>query len=330
MIAVSPRPLNSLGDIIRAARSLGVRDESTVHAIARLFGDDLLLPSARIVPQVRQVVGEVGIGIRPTPAGEALPNRPVKSPQGPHDVSSVPPAPSSRAGNTAHLGWADGPALESFPDDTPLDQIERHDSLFRPSWTRSILSGSLSTPIPVGLIDLPALVDSLSRGQVVSRIPSIPRPSLIRGVQILVDRGESMQPFGRDQDEMVSAVRRVVGRGATQVLDFVGCPTRGAGEGAVWDWGPYRPPGHGTPVLILSDLGSGRYAAPGERASVREWLAFADALAHRPCPLIAFVPYPKSRWPRGLSRHLVILQWDRGTSVQNVRRAVGHVLEIHR
>jgi hypothetical protein len=327
---VNTRPLASLGDLIRAAVTLRAADEPTVRAIVHLLGDDLSEPplveeGSRGTARDDRLEQETGTAAKSQPPGRLTPR--TGQALGPPLRLVVTAATRIPGGSDA---WKVGPGLEPFRCDTHLKGVARHDPLFRPLWVRPLLAASLATQTTWGSINVTLLVDTLARGRPVVRLPRLPTPSLHRGVQVLVDRGEGMQPFARDQDELVGTIRGVVGGDATAVLEFRGCPTWGAGTGPVWDWGPYTPPGPRTPVLILSDLGIARHTACGERASVGEWLAFARGLARQPCPVIAFVPYPEDRWPRRIAREVVLVPWDRSTSIQTVRRAVGRILEALR
>jgi hypothetical protein len=107
-----------------------------------------------------------------------------------------------------------------------------------------------------------------------------------------------------------------------QTLKFTGCPSFGAGAGRR-PWPRYHPPSPPTPVLVLTDLGIARPALSGVSVQVEEWISFSAFLRSWGCPLVAFVPYPRSRVPLRLVREITVIQWDRMTSVQAVRRALG-------
>jgi hypothetical protein len=199
------------------------------------------------------------------------------------------------------------------------------DSLFRPEWTRAILSGSLSRPRYGGL-DLDLLVREVARRQPLLRLPRHPVPTLVHGVQVLVDRGERMLPFAADQERLVEQIRTVAGRESVEVLSFDGFPGRGAGVGSRRLWRPY--PEHGAPrrgavVAVLTDLGAGASVLGSRPGSPAEWLALTERLGRTGNPLVVFMPYQPELVPGDLRRAMTLLHWDRRTGAGDVRRALG-------
>jgi hypothetical protein len=78
-------------------------------------------------------------------------------------------------------------------------------------------------------------------------------------------------------------------------------------------------------VLVLTDLGIQKPQFGIDWASPAEWSQFARQVRQAQCPLTAFVPYSRTRWPRGLARLFTILTWDRFTTVSVARSAVARV-----
>ncbi len=64
------------------------------------------------------------------------------------------------------------------------------ESLFRPNWTRAILSDALSTAGFGGKIDIDRIIQKISVAQPLTELPRQQVPTLIRGVQLLVDCSE--------------------------------------------------------------------------------------------------------------------------------------------
>lgn len=202
------------------------------------------------------------------------------------------------------------------------------DPLFRSRATRAILSGALATPSHAGPLDIAKVIELVSRAQTVDRVPCLSVPTLVRGVQLLIDRSEAMQPFAGDQALLRSALLSVVGRDQTELLYFDATPLRGAGAGPRDQWSVYRPPRAATPVVVLTDLGIGQPPGIAGLADAAEWAEFAQLVSRARCPLLAFVPYPPRRWPFALSRKLTLVQWDRGTTAAIVRRIAGAGLRV--
>lgn len=201
--------------------------------------------------------------------------------------------------------------------------------LFQPNWTRTILSDALSTPSSEGEPDIAAIVEKIGCAQPLTELPRHMAPTLARGVQLLIDYSEAMEPFASDQIFLRDEILKVVGKDKSEVLAFSGSPLRGVGVGLQENWADYEPPIPGTPVLVLTDLGIGQPEFFFERADVHEWLEFAALIRKCSCPLIAFVPYPETRWPN-IRQALSILQWDRPTNASTVRSLVQTRLRVAR
>ena len=215
-------------------------------------------------------------------------------------------------------GWRSAKPLEPVTT-RHLQGVHDHEPLLPPGRASSILAVAVETQDLNGPVDIDRLVETVARARPVQQLPRLPLSSLVRGVQLLVDTGLGMEPFARDQQELASELRRVVGRSRVTELRFRNTPTRGAGSGPVWTWASYLPAAPGTPVLVLTDLGIGGPRVFPQRSQAWEWRMLAEFLARRGSSLIAFVPYPSSRFPPGLARSMTIVPWDRTTTISTVR-----------
>jgi hypothetical protein len=205
--------------------------------------------------------------------------------------------------------------------------VHPHRSLFIERLTPSLVGAMVATDAGDGRLDIERLVRHLAARDFPRQLPVLPRPSLFRGVQLLVDVGTAMVPFRRDVAVLADLVTVVVGRASVDRQYFADSPLNGIGPGARWTWYErYVPPAPGTPVLVVSDLGIGGPLGNTARSTPEEWAALVDVLGRRGSPLVALVPYPRSRWPGELVGRLPIVAWDRRTSLTHVRRAVGRVL----
>ncbi|WP_395459887.1 hypothetical protein ACHMW5_36110 (plasmid) [Azospirillum melinis] len=137
-------------------------------------------------------------------------------------------------------------------------------------------------------------------------------------MQVLIDLGEGMEPFRRDQFALLKRIRETVGHSQTETLYFQDCPSRGAGPRGAWSWTKHHPPATGRPILVLSDLLIGkvqRFAGIGLEG---DWITWAHTLAESGNPIVAFVPYPPARWPLGLLRRVLMIPWDRTTTARTL------------
>lgn len=203
------------------------------------------------------------------------------------------------------------------------------DPLIDPLQARAILSGALARHVAGGPLDVERVVEQVARGEAIVDLPRQRLPSIARGVQLLLDRGEAMAPYVADQAWLTDAMRKVVGGYALDVLEFADSPLRAAGKGRRRVWKPYTqlmPPRSGATVVAVTDLGIRALPPPASPSTQDEWVALADYLDRVGCPLIALVPYSRERCPRRLRRRFAILTWDRQTTAASARAALARGL----
>jgi hypothetical protein len=186
-------------------------------------------------------------------------------------------------------------------------------SLLRPVWTRALLVGAVATICESGEIDQEKLVNELSTGEAIDSLPLIRVATLARGVHCWIDEGEAMQPFIQDQKQLLAALFNVAGASRVTVKSFRGVPNR---DGSFVT---------GAPHLVLSDLGAidvpEEYSP--ERATPAEWIGFGQWISSDlQSRVIALSPLPIQSYVSDLRRAITVLCWDRGTSLQTVRRAM--------
>jgi hypothetical protein len=342
----------SLGDLLRAVRQLRADDE-TRFAIARLLKltpfesrEEMLrleeLERARqtpAAPPAASAVTAAGI-VKPSQPGVAgeerfdapLTETPVRADLPPDSLLPF-TLKKTEEGRLRPPAWSEN--FSPLQKSTPLveaGKTKRFEPLFLPAWIRGILSGALSSRSYDGAIDVYGLIKKLSGGEKALKLPRLPRPTLARGVQVLVDRSETMLPFAEDQNWLEREVRKIISEQNARLLYFDGCPTRKVGRGSRRDWKNYEEnylPPRGTVLLLLTDLGIGQRPSMKHSVGVEEWAAFATRLRKRGCPLVAFVPYAPARWPIELRRLIMMIQWDRptGASVIHARIGKGHSTE---
>ncbi len=301
-----------LADYLIAAHALSGGDARTRGAIAALLGLELA----------------------PTePPADARPSRMLTSPADPPAPPQVPPPGEPRPVVASHAdagagnddawlhalppaevrmpAWLD--SVDPFPKPggaAPLAVAPALLPLFTPSWRVALLRGLLLSRDPVGEVNVPALLDALTHGWPLTRLPRRSRPRMGAEVQVMVDTGPSMAPFAEDQGALLNDLRRLVP--LRQELVFETTPVR-AGAPGEWPLPAYRPPAPGTPVLVMSDLG----AARGEgtvRAPADEWLRFAATVRRTGCALVALVPFGAERVQPALRHAIAVVKWDRSTT----------------
>lgn len=299
--------MSSLGDLIRAVRALRP-DDLELHTIAEMLGVEL---------------GAVA-GTGEKPPEIVLEKKKKKKDE--EETRTVPQtAYVDFAATRVQTMQADVPAwlAEAMPLATDVtgyrEAVLPFDPLIAPNKVRAMLSTLLATTVEEGPIDVRRLVTALARNEPLLRLYRERSTTVRRGVQLLVDRGESMSLFERDAQWLVREVQNVIGVPRVELLYFADCPSRGVGAPGEEEWREYRPPAAGTPVLLLTDFGIG--GAPGERASHAEWDQFFVVAQTAASRVFALVPYAISRWPAAIVAHAACVVWDISTTIQMVRRA---------
>ncbi|MFJ2001148.1 hypothetical protein ACWCQP_01740 [Streptomyces chartreusis] len=326
-----------VADLVLALHAVG-DDPARKRRAARLLGfhDEPPPPGPPPDPAVGAPV-HVPPTVEPPLAPPARRPEGTPAPREPHPPPDTGPDPYGGRPGPAGL-----PVLEPVGFDAPdltdweavrsLDEAtERHrtarprlEPLLPRRTSAAILNAALTTLVrDDGEPDIDALVEAFARGIALTRLPRAPRPTLRFGVQVLVDRGDGMQPYQRDQRELARQITRLVGAELTQIRYFADAPTRGTGPGSPRTWQPFRPPSPGTRVLVVSDLGVGGPVLHPQRASVAEWYQVFDEIVRAGCTALALVPYPVTRVPADLIPLLSALTWDRTTTVSTVSALVG-------
>ena len=300
-----------LADLLEVVRKLGIEDVDTLRHVSGMLGVGLADVRKEAAGPVIDDEGlsAPSLSVEAQTFGMAGLDRPqVESPSviSPRELDPV-----SSAEWAGEPEWNDADLLASASD--AASSIP-HQSLLSPKGVRPILSAMLATDGPGGDIDIDAIIDQVAAGKPISVVPYQTRPSLCRGVRVLVDLGTAMQVFHRDQLETIVTLNELVGGDIVQVEWFEDDPGLGCGAGSASSWGEFVPPDVGVPVLVLGDLGIGS----NDPAIFDAWLRIADTLQRRDSRLIALVPYPEERWPGVLVSSIDMVMWDRGTSIADV------------
>lgn len=308
------------GDLVRAVAAMGRSDPETLGAVSDLLGvcagphREPVRPSEAPVtdppPPLSPCLPESGRAAPEAPAFRA-PALTVAAPitdEGPQLLT-----PLVRAGRPP-AGWT----MPSLPTASRTGTPPLRQPLLAPRSASAIVQAAVCRREPDGDVDIPRAVARLAKGLPLHTLPRRPTPTLRFGVQVLVDRGPGLQPFYRDQDELVARIRNTVGRDTTEVLYFENSPLDGAGPADRWEWHAYTPPAPGTRVLVLTDLSLGgpTQHRQGGRA---EWERFFGRLTHAGSAPVVFLPYPRHRWPAWAADRVRLVPWDRRTTVGWVR-----------
>jgi hypothetical protein len=201
--------------------------------------------------------------------------------------------------------------------DTAPDRLPRlvAEPLLAPMSQRVMLLAMLATFVSGHNVDLRRLIDRIAVRTPLRKIPHLRKRSVRRGVQLLLDVGERMQPFFDDQIQLIEYLTPLMPEGRIQVVRCHGAPPARpfAGE--------YLPPSPGTPILLVSDLGRGGGALSpfGARADV--WIDFARHMEALGCHVLVLAPVSQDKIGPKLREFLHIVTWDRTLTEGQFRRS---------
>lgn len=298
--------MKTLGDFYRAAEKLA------------LTGDDIVRVAALLGLETR-----ASVAAAPAPVVIIDPLTLTVVEEQPPPAPTRPPALLAKAFSTETPTSPESqPAWFTSTTPFPVEKARHRsarlplDPLLAPSGARNIVAAIAATTVAEGEMDLEWIVARVARGELVADLHRRSSITVRNGVQLLVDRSETMSLFARDASWMEEQLIHIVGADRVQPLRFDGLPQRGVGRRGE-EWEPYRPPVAGVPVLVLTD-----FASPAG-----EWAAFAESVRAAGCPLVALVPYPPQRWP---AVPLTIVHWDRSLDARRARLAMRRAQKVLR
>jgi hypothetical protein len=204
----------------------------------------------------------------------------------------------------------------------PVGSHRHFEGLLAERDAADLVCSAASLPTATDRVDVERAALDLARAMPILSLPRIHVPSLVLGVQILVDVGEAMQPFREDQEDVLRRFHANL-REQLHIRYYSDDPTRGCGrQRRRTGWITWSPPRIGTPLVVLSDLGCG---FPRRPRATEAWIKLADRLRRRRSRLVVFAPVRRGRLPLQLLQAIEIVIWDRSTgrrSVARLRRAL--------
>ena len=328
-----------LADFLRAVSLLDA-DPQTTSQIAKLLGMQAPMEQQFIFADSHDEKSRQP-GSRSTTIGERVDLAPVMpTPRPPVSTPTVTPAEASDSEASIPADLVELPQLPiaqvefSYAEVLPEDKGTAAASALLPllprKQVRNMLSRVLSLRSQTGPWDIPSAVECAARGKLLKEIPRLPVPTLAGGVQLLVDGGAAVTVYAEDYQWLEHHMLRVVGRDKMSILGFTGNPQfvfdpADPSQRAAYSEHLPRPR---TVVAALTDLGIGRPPGSQERSSARQWLELAQVLRRRRCPLVAFVPYGRQRWPAILKKDLTIVHFDWTTNSGSLAALAGKGLSL--
>jgi hypothetical protein len=292
----------SLGDVLTAAARLGATADD-LAVVAEMLDLTLAAPAAaprrapRRLRRPRSRADPVREAPSAPPAAERVAGTPVRARL--REVGADGASPPAWLDEVVALdATADG--AFGVPPEPPLPRME----------ARAAVGAVSATAHSGRRLDVPALVRSLARQRPLGRPPVAVERRTAPALQVLVDRGEGMDPYAEDVLFLLATLEDVGGRERLERRTFTGTPLRGVDADALaGETEPWEHPGAGALVITLTDVGGAAVRGAGDRAGGREWAAFAAAVALGDAELRVLTPLGAARAP-WLGPFARVIGWD--------------------
>lgn len=205
----------------------------------------------------------------------------------------------------------------------PATNIELHFGkpqyipLFNQRWFQGIASSMLATHQLSTNIDFEFIEKCISTLSPLGHLPYLYRSTLNKGVQVLLDISESMQPFWRDQAMLLTSLKNLFGAHRTQLFEFVF--EYRPFQQLVWRAGAPEQLQAEIPILMVTNFGSTIDARLNRIEENKSLLLLLEQAKIKKCEVIALIPTSEDMCPKDI-KDLIPLSfiWDRETSPQTV------------
>jgi hypothetical protein len=190
--------------------------------------------------------------------------------------------------------------------------------LFLDRWFQGIFSAVLGVGVPSPEIDFRKLERYVIEGEFFTQLPFKTRIKLIKGVHVLLDRSESMQPFWRDQTELISRLRGMLGAAMVWHSWFEYDPNASR---ITWHTSMPRQLRMETPLLLITDFGGGSDPIGAQTMNWEPWQPILELARCSRSRVFALIPSLPRFWPGAIGSFAdCSLLWDRDTSPQTAAR----------
>ncbi|MBV2096113.1 MAG: hypothetical protein KUF80_14580 [Candidatus Thiodiazotropha sp. (ex Codakia orbicularis)] len=324
----------SLGDLAIAVKRLPTRDMAHLAKIAGCLGFGLEAvepPKSHKGARGKEQSPEQEALKEPSPAKPQVKPAPKKpriqvslpKPPPPVDgyVSQLKPLPRNEVTLPIKIDQAAPLKL-----DVDAAMQSNREPVFGKREERAILSTAVAVQTAAGHVDLERVIDRLIEQKLVDRLPRRPLPTLKYGVQLLLDRSESMLPYAQDLETLETNLKKLTGSSRFSSGSFKGTPL------ATPRYGKLRNPlkiTRNVPILLVTDFGISAPLLSRDRVGPGGWLTFAKLAEKKNCPVVALIPHKPRYWPDLARANYLCIHWDRATNAGDLRKVVGigHRLE---
>jgi hypothetical protein len=204
-------------------------------------------------------------------------------------------------------------------DAAPSMQVNRI-PIFAKRSERAILSATIAVQSATGNVDLDKTIDRLVHLKFIDKLPRRAVPTLKYGVQLMLDRAESMLPYFEDLQALEARLKQISGSSRFWSRQFKGSPL----SRQRFQKNPHpQKLINNVPILIATDFGIGAPFHSRDRARPGEWARFAQQARKKGCPVVALIPHKPRFWPDQALTDFLCIHWNRTTSAGDLRKVIG-------
>jgi len=204
-------------------------------------------------------------------------------------------------------------------DTKPTARTSR-EPIFAQRTERAVLSAAIGVQSATGHVDLEKIIDRLVRLKLIDELPRRPLPTLKYGVQLMLDRSESMRPFYEDLKRLEQRLKQISGGSSFSSDWFKGSPITPRRSQKSQE--PLKI-ANSVPLLIATDFGIGAPLLSREQAGPGDWSGFARQARRKGCPLVALIPHKPKYWPDWALADFLCIHWNRSTTAGDLRKVIG-------
>lgn len=190
--------------------------------------------------------------------------------------------------------------------------------LIAPMACRTLLRRAASIKSGSGPLDSNALALELAHLRVPARLPRQRRLHM-PGVELFIDRDESMSLFFQDQQRFREDLEKVIGRSAVGVRYFRREPSR-IREPVASSSSTSSAARFGPVAIVLTNFGCVFDRDEPSDELVQDWRERLDEWSAKFAAIVTLTPVELTRLPEVLRAGMTILAWDRGTTAADLER----------
>lgn len=195
----------------------------------------------------------------------------------------------------------------------------KHLPLFDEKWFMSIMSLILSTPQQTSEIDFRLIEKTIFNFSPIERFPNLYRNSLHRGVQVMLDVSDMIQPYLRDKNELILALTRLLDKNRVKIFKFE-LETFPQKE-IVFHYNSIKNIQDETPILIVSNFFSSNREKLVRLKKHAGLVTFFETVKNKKCPIAVLIPTSEEFFPEDIKEFVnCCYVWDRTTSPQTASR----------